>query len=66
MFCRKCGKEIPDDSEFCNKCRTPTGVQPVASENSKLWDYNDAGAAIHITRPPVVLPAQNAELRWGT
>lgn len=22
MFCRKCGKEIPDDSEFCPKCGT--------------------------------------------
>ncbi len=42
MFCRKCGKEIPDDSEFCNKCGTPTGVQPAASGNSRLWDYNDA------------------------
>lgn len=20
MFCRKCGKEIPDDSAFCGKC----------------------------------------------
>ncbi len=42
MFCRKCGVQIPDNSEFCYKCGTPTGVQPVASGNSKLWDYNDA------------------------
>lgn len=25
MFCRKCGKEIPDDSEFCPKCGTAIG-----------------------------------------
>lgn len=25
MFCRKCGKEIPDDSEFCPKCGTAVG-----------------------------------------
>ena len=23
MFCRKCGKKIPDDSEFCYKCGAP-------------------------------------------
>ena len=42
MFCRKCNKEIPDDSDFCYKCGTPTRSQPVVSGNSKLWDYNDA------------------------
>ncbi len=27
MFCRKCGKEIPDDSEFCPKCGTAVGKE---------------------------------------
>ena len=32
MFCRKCGKEIPDDSEFCYKC----GARVVSiDDNSK-------------------------------
>ena len=31
MFCRKCGKEIPDDSEFCFKC----GVRVVTGERSE-------------------------------
>ncbi len=26
MFCRKCGKEIPDDSVFCTGCGLPTGI----------------------------------------
>lgn len=30
MFCRKCGKEIPDDSEFCYKC----GAAVVTKGNS--------------------------------
>lgn len=41
MFCRKCGTQIPDDSEFCFKCGAPTAEKP-AEGNSKLWDYNDA------------------------
>lgn len=24
MFCRKCGKEIPDDAAFCTRCGTAT------------------------------------------
>ncbi len=29
MFCRKCGKEIPDDSEFCPKCGTRSVIENV-------------------------------------
>ncbi len=29
MFCRKCGKEIPDDSEFCPKCGTRNVIENV-------------------------------------
>ena len=39
MFCRKCGKAILDDSEFCSYCGEPVesetkqSVQPIADEN---------------------------------
>ena len=26
MYCRKCGREIPDDSVMCGYCGTPTTV----------------------------------------
>lgn len=26
MYCRKCGKQIPDDSEFCYKCGAPVVI----------------------------------------
>ena len=29
MFCYKCGKELPDDSEFCFDCGAKINVQPV-------------------------------------
>lgn len=35
MFCRKCGKQIPDDSEFCYKCGTPVITAGDHTETSK-------------------------------
>lgn len=29
MFCYKCGKELPDDSEFCYDCGAKINVQPI-------------------------------------
>lgn len=31
MFCRNCGKEIPDDAEFCPECGTETAAGAVQS-----------------------------------
>lgn len=44
MFCRKCGKEIPDESDFCAYCGTP--VHPDINRQKKtrryvLNGYND-------------------------
>jgi phage shock protein C len=25
MFCKSCGKSVPDDARFCSACGTPTG-----------------------------------------
>lgn len=41
MFCRKCGNEIPDDSEFCYKCGAPVAAEKQVGD-SKLWDYTNA------------------------
>lgn len=38
MFCRKCGKEIPDDSEFCQSCgsKVENKVQNVVSDTVNI------------------------------
>ena len=28
MYCRHCGKQIPEDSEFCPGCGKPTDLEP--------------------------------------
>ena len=36
MICNKCGKEITDDSKFCEYCGS--GVEPV---NIKVWSLQN-------------------------
>ena len=36
MFCSKCGKQIPDDSQFCAGCGYKIGSQVVINESSHI------------------------------
>lgn len=37
MYCRNCGKQIPDDAKFCPECGASV------SETSKSEQYNESG-----------------------
>lgn len=39
MFCKKCGKEIPDDSAFCPKCGAQVNMTQPSGENSSFGYY---------------------------
>ena len=39
MFCKKCGKEIPDDSAFCPKCGAQVNMAHPSGENSSFGYY---------------------------
>ncbi|MCQ2472424.1 MAG: zinc ribbon domain-containing protein [Clostridia bacterium] len=36
MFCKKCGKEIPDDSKFCPYCSEKAGDEKKSKSNSTI------------------------------
>jgi len=36
MFCSKCGKQIPDDSQFCAGCGYKIGSQVVGNEQTQI------------------------------
>lgn len=40
IYCMHCGKELPDDANFCLKCGTPVGnaVKPAPQPEPK-WEY---------------------------
>jgi zinc ribbon protein len=38
MYCKKCGKPIPDDSDFCNKCGAPQRVGLSAATTETSWE----------------------------
>lgn len=39
MFCKKCGKEIPDDSAFCTGCGAQVNMAQPSGENSSFGYY---------------------------
>lgn len=41
MYCRKCGKKIPDNARFCNHCGTPV----VSAVPEKTGTYDDMAEA---------------------
>ncbi len=41
MFCRKCGKEIPDDSVFCPKCGNSCKIEPEDEEFDRDYEEPD-------------------------
>ena len=36
MYCRKCGREIPDDSVMCGYCGTPVN-RILMVEHRRIW-----------------------------
>lgn len=62
MFCRNCGRELPENARFCNGCGTPVsvpeaeetaGAEPAAPENEQISVPQDGlTAALAQTTPP--------------
>jgi hypothetical protein len=38
MYCKACGKQIPDDSAFCMRCGTPQGASVERVESAPRWE----------------------------
>jgi len=68
MFCPKCGKELPDDSQFCMKCGHAI---PVAESSPVAHDPVPSAPVAPVSVPPPVAPAAPAMAqtsaggKWG-
>ena len=38
MFCMNCGKELPDDANFCLKCGKPQNASALAEVEEPVWE----------------------------
>lgn len=68
MYCRKCGRKIPDDSEFCPYCGEKTTAIPVSNaEVSSRDDENDYGVTVEQqeTDPEYEREVQKENARTG-
>jgi len=50
MFCSKCGKQIPDDSQFCAGCGYKIGSQVVRNESSHIATHQISKVLISGTK----------------
>lgn len=54
MYCNRCGKQIPDDSAFCSKCRAPqggstaTGTEEIAEVEIEQMGWGSAHFRLHV------------------
>lgn len=42
MYCDNCGKELPDDSDFCTECGTRLTKSPNFADETDMFDMSDA------------------------
>ena len=50
MFCRKCGKELPDDSIFCNSCGLKVETKENIQEKQPHINYHDT-----LSKPLIII-----------
>lgn len=66
MFCRKCGKPLPEDSRFCPACGTPVafeGDAEVSANENSLPLYTltiDRASQVYLMNPPVKVTIDNS------
>lgn len=66
MFCRKCGKPLPENSRFCPACGTPVAFESDAKAappngSSALYALTiDRASQVYLVNPPVKVTIDNS------
>ncbi len=61
MFCKNCGKEIPEGSVFCGECGTPVENQPAPAADVKATQEEGFKVETPVEETPVAETAPTAE-----
>ena len=66
MFCSKCGKQLPDDSQFCSSCGYKIGTQVVVNEPTQVVNQQTSGLLMSATGKdcPKIFQIQLKLLGW--
>jgi len=60
MFCSKCGKQIPDDSQFCAGCGYRIGSQVVVNESPQIANHQTSTLLISGKSTSIIFDMMNA------
>lgn len=59
MFCRNCGKNIPDDSKFCISCGTPVENNTISNQATFKLTI-DRASQVYLINPPIKVTIDNS------
>lgn len=62
MFCRKCGNPLPEDSQFCPACGTPTVSTSLSVQQTNMLSYLltiDRASQVFLASPPIKITIDN-------
>ena len=63
MFCRNCGRQIPDDAVFCDYCGTRTNSESYSGSNDELHSLSCPACGHPISFNDIKCPGCGREFR---
>ena len=62
MFCKKCGKQLMNDDEFCSKCGYPTAINDILSKKTQQQNSINMNQNMQINNEKIKSSKTNSKM----